>query len=67
MVPKESRFNQSVAASGMCARRAGRTVIHVKRANMFDPMGWFEVPSVSRKWIAGRLGGGGGFHPKITL
>ena len=25
---------------------------------MFDPMGRFEVPSVSRKWIAGRLGVG---------
>ena len=24
MVPKESGFNQSVAASGMCARKAGR-------------------------------------------
>ena len=24
MVPKESRFNQSVAASGMCARKAWR-------------------------------------------
>ena len=23
---------------------------------MFDPMGCFEVPSVSRKWIAGRFG-----------
>ena len=24
MVPKESGFNQSLAASGMCARKAGR-------------------------------------------
>ena len=38
--------------------REPRTVIHVKRAKMFDPMGWFEVPSVSRKWIAGRFGVG---------
>ena len=35
--------------------REPRTVTHVKRANMFDPMGWFKVPSVSRKWIAGRF------------
>ena len=27
-----------------------------KRAKMFDLMGWIEVPSVSRKWIAGRFG-----------
>ena len=38
--------------------REPRTVIHVKRAKMFDPMGRFEVPSLSRKWIAGRFGVG---------
>ena len=35
--------------------REPRTVIHVKRAKRFDPMGRFEVPSVFRKWIAGRF------------
>ena len=38
--------------------REPRTVIHVKRAKMFDPMGWFEVPPVFRKCFAGRLGVG---------
>ena len=38
--------------------REPRTVIHVKRANMFDHMGLFEVPSVSRKLISGRFGVG---------
>ena len=38
--------------------REPRTVIHVKRAKRFDPMGRFEVPPVSRKCFAGRLGVG---------
>ena len=38
--------------------REPRTVIHVKRAKLFDHMGWFEVPSISRKWIASRFGVG---------
>ena len=33
-----------------------RTVIHVKSAKRFDPVGWFDVPSVSRKWFAGMFG-----------
>ena len=39
-------------------RPGAQDVIHVKRAKRFDPIGWFEVPCVSRKWIAGRFGVG---------
>ena len=42
----------------MLVEREPRTVIHVKRAKRFDPMGCFEVPPVSRKCFAGRLGVG---------
>ena len=45
-------------AQVMVIEREPRTVIHVKRAKMFDPIGGFEVPSLSRKWIAGRFGVG---------